>query len=285
MVVHPVGMEEFKARGLKRLGYAPLRAGARFAARRAERVIVPDHVMLDEVQRYLAVDATRTVVLPTPIDLEEVDRPVSPAAREAILRRLGVAASETVLLSVGRLEPNKGFSDLVEALARKRDELPAGWVWVLVGGGPEEPRLVRWLSRVGLADRARLAGRVSDEELSALYDRSDLFIHPTLYEGSSLVTLEAMAHAKPIVATAVGGIPDKVRQGESGFLVSPGDADALGAAIVHALSLGERLADLGKEGRRRVETEFTWAARIGQLLDVYRGILAARGGHARSAPG
>ena len=279
MVVHPVGMEEFKATGLKRAGYFPLRAGARFAARRAERVIVPDRAMMDEVQRYLSVDSTRTVVLPTPIDLEEVDRPPSPATREAILRRLGVASSKTVLLSVGRLESNKGFSILVDALARIQEKLPGDWVWVLVGRGPEESRLTKQLSELGLSARARFAGRVSDEELSVLYDRCALFVHPTLYEGSSLVTLEAMAHAKAVVATTAGGIPDKVEEGKTGFLVPPGDRGALGAAILQALSLGERLPGLGREGRLRVESEFSWAGRIEGLLDVYRELLEARPGH------
>jgi glycosyltransferase involved in cell wall biosynthesis len=276
MVVHPVGMEEFKAGGLKHMGYFPLRAAARLAARRAERVIVPDRVMMDEVQRYLYVDAARTVILPTPIDLEEVDRPVSPAARDAVLQRLGVGSSSSVFLSVGRLESNKGFSILVDALARVQEKLPAGWLWILVGSGPEASRLSRRLSDLGLTGHARLAGRVSDEELSALYDRSDLFLHPTLYEGSSLVTLEAMAHAKPVVATTAGGIPDKVEPGESGFLVPPGNAGALGAAILEAVSAREKWAAMGKAGRRRVESDFSWSGRIESLIDVYRELVESR---------
>jgi glycosyltransferase involved in cell wall biosynthesis len=276
LVVHPVGMEEFKATGLKRAGYLPLRAAARFAARRAERVIVPDRVMMDEVRRYLSVDAARTVTLPTPIDLEEVDRPVSPAVRDAVLQRLDVGSSKTVFLSVGRLESNKGFSILVDALARIREKLPADWLWILVGSGPEASRISLRLSDLGLTRHARLAGRVSDDELSALYDRSDLFLHPTLYEGSSLVTLEAMAHAKPVVATTVGGIPDKVEPGKTGFLVPPGDANAFGAAILEALSVRDRWADLGRAGRRRVESAFSWSGRIESLVDVYRELVQSR---------
>jgi len=278
MVVHPVGMEEFKATGLKRAAYLPLRTAARFAARRAERVIVPDRVMMDEVRRYLSVDAARTVILPTPIDLEDVDRPVSRAARDAILQRLDVGSSKTVFLSVGRLESNKGFSILVDALARVRERLPADWLWILVGSGPEASRLSRRLSELGLTRHVRLAGSVSDEELSALYDRSDVFLHPTLYEGSSLVTLEAMAHAKPIVATTAGGIPDKVAPGRTGFLVPPGDADAFGAAILEAMSVRDRWADMGREGRRRVESAFSWSGRIESLVNVYRELLETRRG-------
>lgn len=276
MVVHPVGMEEFKARGLKRVGYFPLQVGARYAARRAERVIVPDRVMMEEVRRYLSIEPAQAVILPTPIDLQEIDRPVSPETTEALYRRLGLKPSMAVLLSVGRLESNKGFSVLADALGRVREKLPNEWVWVLVGSGPTESGLRGRIEKMGLTDRTRFAGRASDEELSALYRRADLFVHPTLYEGSSLVTLEAMAHGKPVVATTAGGIPDKVEEGKSGFLVPPGEVEALGEALVRALSLGDELASFGKAGRLRVESDFSWSERIASLLDLYREILAQR---------
>ena len=75
------------------------------------------------------------------------------------------------------------------------------------------------------------AGRAPDADLHAWYEAASLFVHPTRYEGSSLVTLEAMAHRKPIVATRAGGLPDKVRPGENGWLVEPGDADGLAQAL------------------------------------------------------
>ncbi|MEE9179683.1 MAG: glycosyltransferase family 4 protein, partial [Vicinamibacteria bacterium] len=276
MVVHPVGMEEFKARGLKRVGYFPLQVGARYAARRAERVIVPDRVMMEEVRRYLGIKPAQAVILPTPIDLQEIDRPVSPETTEALYRRLGLKPSMAVLLSVGRLESNKGFSVLADALGRFREKLPKDWIWVLVGSGPTESGLRGRIEKMGLTDRTRFAGRVSDEELSALYRRADLFVHPTLYEGSSLVTLEAMAHGKPVVATTAGGIPDKVEEGKSGFLVPPGEVEALGEALVRALSIGDELASFGKAGRLRVESDFSWSERIASLLDLYREILSQR---------
>jgi glycosyltransferase involved in cell wall biosynthesis len=85
-----------------------------------------------------------------------------------------------------------------------------------------------------------------------------------------LVTLEAMAYGKPVVATRVGGIPDKVSEGKSGFLVTPGDAGALAEAVERALSLGPGLSGLGTEGRRIVEADFNWTTRARRLIDLYR---------------
>ena len=90
---------------------------------------------------------------------------------------------------------------------------------------------------LGLQTRVRFLGRVSDHEMHAWYELSTLFVHPTLYEGSSLVTLEAMAHRRAVVASAAGGIPDKVGPGVNGWLVAPGDPSALAAAISGASAI------------------------------------------------
>jgi glycosyltransferase involved in cell wall biosynthesis len=84
------------------------------------------------------------------------------------------------------------------------------------------------------------------------------------------VTLEAMAYGKPVVATRVGGIPDKVVEGKSGFLVTPGDAGKLAEALVRALALGPGLPELGTAGRRIVEAEFNWTTRARRLIHLYR---------------
>ncbi len=86
------------------------------------------------------------------------------------------------------------------------------------------------------------AGRVADRDLHAWYEAADLFVHPTLYEGSSLVTLEAMAHRRPVVATRAGGLPDKVMPGLTGWLVPPGESAPLAAAVTVALEHRASLA-------------------------------------------
>ena len=102
-----------------------------------------------------------------------------------------------------------------------------------------------------------------------------MFVHPTLYEGSSLVTLEAMAHGKPVVATRAGGLPDKVRPGETGWLVEPGVAPALAGALAESLAEpADTLARFGAAGRRLVEEAFAWPVVAAQLEALYAELLS-----------
>jgi glycosyltransferase involved in cell wall biosynthesis len=150
------------------------------------------------------------------------------------------------------------------------------WRWVLVGDGPLRPRLEEQIERNGLRQRTIVAGGVSDPELHAWYAAADLFVHPTLYEGSSLVTLEAMGHRRPVVATRAGGLPDKVLPGITGWLVAPGDVEALRETLHDALSAAERWPELGAAGRRLAEQSFAWPAVTTRLLELYEALLERR---------
>jgi glycosyltransferase involved in cell wall biosynthesis len=98
-------------------------------------------------------------------------------------------------------------------------------------------------------------------------------VHPTRYEGSSLVTLEAMAHGRPVVATRAGGIPDKVRDGQTGRLVAPGDVDGLAAALADLAADPSRRQEMGRRGRARAEADFAWERIIERVLALYRSLL------------
>ena len=126
----------------------------------------------------------------------------------------------------------------------------------------------------GLGRRVHLVGRLPDADVHAWLAVATLFVHPTLYEGSSLVTLEAMAHRRAVVATTAGGIPDKVTPGVTGWLVPPGDDQALAAALRSALANRDRLQGLGRAGRMVVERQFSWTAVTERLLALYDELLA-----------
>ena len=277
LVMNPQGMEEHKAAGLKRLALARLRRLSREAARLADRVIATDAATRDEVERLLGIEPQRVVVLPNGIDPDEIDRatPGDPAAavREALPE---LAHARPLLLSVGRLEAYKGFGDVLEALERlqARAALAPSWRWLLVGEGPLARTLKRRAAR--LLPHVRVLGRASEGLLHALYARADVFVHATRFEGSSLVTLEAMAHGLPVVATRAGGIPDKVRDRETGRLVEPGDVEALAEAVAWVAGDAGRARALGRRGRERALAEFAWPALAARTVALYEQLLRDR---------
>jgi glycosyltransferase involved in cell wall biosynthesis len=275
LVMNPQGLEEHKARGLKRLALTRLRALSREAARLADRVIATDEATRDDVPRLLGVDAARVAVIPNGIEPDEVARltPDDPAA-VVHAARPALEGSSPLFLSVGRLETYKGFGDVLEALAllHARGALPPRWTWVVAGDGPDRTRLEEQ-ARTRLAGHAHFAGAVDSSLLHALYARADVFVHAPRYEGSSLVTLEAMAHGRPVVATRAGGIPDKVRDGETGRLVPAGDPEALSAAIASLAGDRSLREEMGRRGRERAETDFAWGRIIERVLALYRSLL------------
>jgi glycogen(starch) synthase len=283
LVLNPQGLEEFGATDpsrapLKRLGYWPLRVAVRRAARSADRVIATDRSLVELVISHLEISKGAVRVIPNAIEPAECDRPDSPSRGRALRAELGLQPEDVLLISVGRLEANKGFDVLIRALGAlvRQKALPARWRWALVGDGPMRESLRRALDAEGLASFVVMRGRASVEDLHGWYEASTLFVHPTLYEGSSIVTLEAMAHRRAVVASRAGGLPDKVIPGVTGWLVPPGNEEALSAAISKALADPSKLRSMGAAGRALVEKDFSWRAATDRLLAVYAELLGQR---------
>jgi glycogen(starch) synthase len=271
LVANPHGMEEFKVKDpLKRLAYAPFRAWMRAACRAADRVIATDYAMSDEVSRLLRVRPEKVVVLPNGVDIEEARAHINRDIQAALAQRWPALASPGVKgISVGRLEENKGFEFLLRALGLARKALGDSWQWVIVGEGSLRVRLEAVSDELDLGAHVSFAGGLSDSELHNLYGMSDLFAHPTLYEGSSLVTLEAMAHGLPVVASAVGGIPDKVVEGVTGFLVQPGQPEQLASKIAWLARHPNEREAMGRAGARLAAEQFSWERIATQTLELF----------------
>jgi len=274
-VFNPHGLEEFggtapESAGLKRHAYAPLQAAVRACAAAADRVIATDRSLEPAVRQHLRIPADRIRVVPNGIDLEACDRLAGPDDGRALRRRHGIGDAEFLLLGVGRLEENKGFHILVNALSRLEtvEGVNGAWRCVLVGDGPYRARLQRDVAARQLDARVTLTGRVTEAELHGWYEAASLFVHPSLYEGSAIVALEAMAHRRAIVSTTAGGLPDKVRPAVNGWTVPPGDPNALAAALGAAWHARDSLAGMGASGRAIAEREFAWPIVVRQLLHV-----------------
>jgi len=289
LLMNPQGMEEHKTRGLKRLALLRLRRLSREAARLADRVIATDETTRDEVRVLLDVEASRIAVVPNGIDPGEIQAATPSEPRAFAERALpALKGCSPLILSVGRLEGYKGFEDALEALAtlRRASAVPESLAWVVVGEGPARGRLearareagfsLAGSAAVGPAGTSQLVlpGRVPEPLLHALYASADVFLHATRYEGSSLVTLEAMAHGLPVVATRAGGIPDKVQDGETGRLVEPGDVEGCASALRELLVSPVLAARLAERGRTLVLERFSWPVIVTRVLSLYETLLA-----------
>src|SRR5262249_5244968 len=138
--------------------------------------------------------------------------------------RLGAGPERPVVLTLGRLDAQKGYPVLLEAAAQLPDA-----DFAVAGEGPERDVLEDLAGRLGIADRVHFLGHRTD--VPELLAAADVFALPSLYEGSSLAVLEAMAARRAVVSSAVGGTEELIEDGESGLLVPPGDAAALAGAI------------------------------------------------------
>jgi glycogen(starch) synthase len=277
LVVNPQGLEEFGATGgqprLKHAAYWPLRRAVLATTRAADAIIATDRALVPALTRHLQPRPDQVRVIPNGIDLASVEGLAHAGDGQRLRARHRIGPGEIVLLSAGRLEANKGFDDLAAALARVATGsgplARSTWRWVLVGSGPFAGEIERAVHAHGLTDRVFFAGRASEADLHAWYEAATLFVHPTRYEGSSLVTLEAMAHRRAVVATRAGGLPDKVRPGTNGWLVEPGDVTALATTIDDALSNLARLTTMGEAGHAIVAREFAWSVLVDAQLALY----------------
>ncbi len=180
--------------------------------------------------------------------------------------------SDRTIMSAGNLIPQKGFAELVEAFAIVHEGMPNTRL-VIVGAGPEGPRLTTLASQLGVDRCVRLLGRVPHDVLLSLYDEADVFCLASEDEGFGIVYLEAMARGVPVVGSAGEGIADIVVSGVNGVLVPPRDAAAVAAALRQLLTNQCLCRRLGEAGRHTVSTRLTWRENVRNHVGLYRRIL------------
>ena len=208
-------------------------------------------------------EARKIDVIYNAVEPERFDVPAPAGLRS----ELGGSDERSVVLTIARLHDQKGHRFLLEAA---RDVTDA--VFVFAGDGPERPALERQARELGVADRVRFLGH--REDIPQLLAACDVFALPSLYEGSPLAVLEAMAARRPVIASAIGGSSELIEDGVDGLLVPPGDAAALAAALRRLDGDEELRASLAERGRARVERDFTTAATTARVTGVYEDLLA-----------
>jgi sugar transferase (PEP-CTERM/EpsH1 system associated) len=241
----------------------------RWTARLGDRVIaVCEMARQAEIER-ARVSPDKVVTIYNGVDTNEF---AALAARAAVRgrRAFGIPAGAPLVGAVGRLHRQKGFADLITALAQVREHLPAVWL-LLVGDGDLRGDLEAHAQALGLSEVVAFAGLRTDipEILAGL----DLFALPSLWEGLPNVVLEAMAAGLPVAATAVGGTPEVVVDGITGILIPPQDPEVLAQAITRLLRDPGLRYRMGQAGRERVAQRFTVERMVEQTERLYERLL------------
>ena len=256
--------------------YSPRRTAVftaleRMAARWTDRIItLTDRGAAEHLARGIG-RAEQYVTVPSGVPTAEL-RATAPPRGEA-RARLGLDPDAFVVVGLGRLVPIKGFDLLVRALPAVAEQVPSARV-LLVGDGAERQRLEAVAASLDVTRQLRLAGETLD--VAAYLAAADVVAVPSRNEGMGRVIVEAMALGLPVVATAVGGIPDVVTDGECGRLIAPEDVDALSAALIELGRDPALRRKLGEAAVRRAEAFSTSVARE-KLLAVYAALVRAKG--------
>ncbi len=188
-----------------------------------------------------------------------------PGQAQPLRAKLGIGADRNVILIVGRLSREKDHLTLLEAIAGLRPELSPHLV--IVGEGPERPRIEERIRSLGLTSSVTLTGQ--QESAEPYYGIAQIAVLSSRSEGSPNALLEAMAAGVPVVATQVGGIPEIVTHRESAWLIEPGDATAMKGSLAALLEDPVMARNLVDHAQQRILKHHSPEARVAKLVDIY----------------
>lgn len=251
---------------------------ARRSLRGANAVTAASKHLLGRVADLDACHETLELV-PLGMDVEAFHPDASAAA--SLRGRLRVTHDEVLVLGIGRLVKLKGFEHLIEAMARVRDRAPNVRL-VVAGDGDMRRELIEHASRLGLEGRVTFVGMVQRAEVPAYFAAADVVAVPTVrhedgfVEALGYVVHEALATGKPVVASRVGGLPEVVEDGETGYLVDERDPGALAEAILTLARDPDLRRRFGENARARALAALSWDGVAQTWVDLYQRLIDAR---------
>jgi len=236
----------------------------RMAARWCDQMIAISQPMLEWAQREKIAPPEKLVKIYSGIEVERFrNQPPSPELKS----RFGIQPEETVIGVVSKLWEGKGHEVLIDAVARLLDS-GCRVKLLMVGEGYLEEKLREKVKHLGIEKNVVFTGFWSDvPEITAILDISAL---PSFYEGMGRVVLEAMAAGKPVVASRVGGIPEFVEDGVTGYLISPGDVEALVQRLKTLISDSDLRQEMGQRGAERMRHEHSAETMVNRIHQVYQ---------------
>lgn len=258
-------------------GSAQMRAYMRLVSRtvkRAALILTDSEYSKGDIVRLLGVhpDRVRVTLLAASRDLRPVETLAEQESVEATRVRYGL--TNRFILNVGGLDLRKRLPQLIQGFAKALPALPETFDLVITGrphtgNSALYPDLTPIIRELGVQDRVRLTGFVSEEDKRNLYRACDVFVFPSAYEGFGLDPLEAMACGAPVISSNRTSLPEVV--GDAGLLIDP-EPDEIGEAIVRVLRTPELRTDLTARSLRRASM-FSWERTAEQTLAAYRDVL------------
>ena len=273
----PVVVHTFHGHVLR--GYFdPVRARAfrhleRTLARSTTALVAVSPQVRDDLVELDVAPATRFAVVRLGIEL---DQRVAPASNGRVETRrvLGIGESPFTVGWIGRMTGIKRTDDVLLAFKSLRERGIDARL-CLVGDGPDRDEVERRAHELGVMRETLFLGY--QEQVASFFAAFDVFVLPSANEGTPVTAIEALAAGKPVVATRVGGIPDVVRDGEDGFLVAPGDVEALADRLAQ-LATDDKLRErMGKAARSRVRERYSVERLVDDIDRLYRSLLEAEG--------
>jgi glycosyltransferase involved in cell wall biosynthesis len=243
----------------------PVRLVNRATYSRNASVIAVSDAVFDSISSY---SSPQRQMIPNGVDVDEQ------GSGGGVRAELGLGPDDRLVVHVGNIRPLKGHSTLIQTahlVLAQRDDVR----FVSVGGEKTDGDLDRIRSEaagLGISDRMRFLGR-RDDALRFIA-AADVYVNPADVEGLPVTILEALALARPVVATRVGGVPSIVQDDVTGLLVPPGDPAALAAGILRMLESPDMAKTLGLTGRDLVESEYSLEAMVRATEAVYEGVLS-----------
>ncbi|MEA2020604.1 MAG: glycosyltransferase [Patescibacteria group bacterium] len=245
--------------------------------RRADKVIAVSDLVKESLVKEYFLPEEKVEVIYNGI---EIDKFEIRNTKSKIRKELEVGEDNKVLLYVGRIEKEKGLGKLLRAVSNIKSQ-SAGWQTnfklIIVGDGKYLGELKKLAGELGIADKVIFTGKVPYEDVPKYYAAADVFVLPSLrQEGLPMTLPEAMASGLPVVASKIGGIPNAVEDGKTGFLVEPGNVEELSEELIKVLKDDKLREHIGEEARGLAKEKFSQESMVKETISVISNSISER---------
>ncbi len=229
---------------------------AKFIVRRADSIRIGTYYEKQKVSNMLGIPGEKIHVIPVNADVQKFSRAFDKFNKAELLRSLGLERFKNLVVSTGRLKPQKDFPTLIHAMAEVIRSCPYTALCIL-GEGPERERILTEVKRLNLQDNVFLPGAVSHEDVAKYLAACDVYVMPSIFEGTCIALAEACISGKPVVSTSFAGAYDLIIDGKTGYRVPIKDAYAIADRVVYLLKHPDEARSMGIAAREHVAKMFS----------------------------